>query len=101
MNVTFSDEALAHIQSKGGRAALDLICMSSRSTSITEVSVDTYIGRRNTRNYHVVNQDGVEILVSRKIAPVVRNIHLNLSKFLFLRSLKAQLELRNGLVVAT
>jgi hypothetical protein len=29
LNVSFSDEALAHIRSKGGRAALDLICMST------------------------------------------------------------------------
>lgn len=29
MNVSFSDEARDHILRKGGRAALDLICMST------------------------------------------------------------------------
>lgn len=29
LNVSFSEEALTHIQNKGGRAALDLICMST------------------------------------------------------------------------
>ena len=29
LNVSFSEDALAHIRDKGGRAALDLICMST------------------------------------------------------------------------
>lgn len=29
MQVTVSDNALAHIQKKGGRAAVDLVCISS------------------------------------------------------------------------
>ena len=29
LKVSFSDEALEHIRNKGGRAALDLICMST------------------------------------------------------------------------
>jgi len=41
------------------------------------------------------------VLVSRAIAPFVSNVHLDLKKFLFLRSLKAKLELQNGTVIAT
>ena len=29
MQVTLTDKALAHIQKKGGRAAIDLVCLSS------------------------------------------------------------------------
>ena len=29
MNVSMSDDALAHIQQKGGRATVDLVCISS------------------------------------------------------------------------
>jgi hypothetical protein len=29
MQITISDKALEHIQKKGGRAAIDLICLSS------------------------------------------------------------------------
>jgi len=101
LNVSFSEEALAHIQNKGGRAALDLICMSTWSTRISEVSVDTYIGSRNTSNYSIVKQDDVEVLVSRAIAPFVSNVHHDLKKFLFMRSLKAKLQLQNGMVIAT
>ena len=99
LNVSFSDEALAHIRDKGGRAALDLICMSTWSSRITEVSVDTYIGNRNTSRYSIVKQDDVEVLVSSAIAPFVSNVHLDLKKFMFMRTLKAKLELQNGLVV--
>jgi len=68
LNVSFSEEALAHIQNKGGS---------------------------------IVKQDDVEVLVSRAIAPFVSNVHLDLKKFLFMRSLKAKLQLQNGMVIAT
>ena len=101
MRVTLTRDAVEHIRKKGGRAAVDLICMSTRSTQVSEVSVDTYIGRRNTDGYMSVRLDGVEVLVSNAITPFVRQISLDLSRFLFLRSLKASLELHNGTVVAT
>ncbi len=68
---------------------------------MSQVSVDTYIGRRNTRSYHVVRQDGVEVLVSNALVPHVRSIHMDVKRFLFMTSLKAELELQNGLVLAT
>ena len=68
---------------------------------MSQVSVDTYIGRRNTRSYQVVQRDGVEVLVSNALAPHVRSIHMDVKRFLFMTSLKAELELQNGLVLAT
>ena len=68
---------------------------------MSQVSVDTYIGRRNTTNYRVVQGDGVEVLVSNALAPHVRSIHMDVKRFLFMTSLKAELELQNGLVLAT
>ncbi len=68
---------------------------------MNQVSVDTYIGRRNTRNYHVVQSDGIEVLVSNALAPHLRSIHMDVKRFLFMSSLKAKLELQNGLVLAT
>ena len=65
-----------------------------------EVSVDTYIGRRSTKNYSTVKQDGVEILVSNSLAPHITNVELDCKKFLFMHKLKAMLELRNGTVIA-
>ncbi|MCH7653436.1 MAG: hypothetical protein IIB14_07150 [Chloroflexi bacterium] len=64
------------------------------------MSVDTYIGNRNTRNYQVVRQDGVEVLVSNALAPYIRRIDLECKKFLFMHKLKATLEMRNGMIVA-
>jgi hypothetical protein len=63
------------------------------------VSVDTRIGRRNTRSYDVVQQDGVELLVSRVLSPHVRNVDIDISRFLIFSSLRARLELANGQVV--
>ncbi len=68
---------------------------------MSQVSVDTYIGRRNTRNYQAVERDGVEVLVSNALAPHVRSIHMEVKRFLFMSSLKAELELQSGLVLAT
>ena len=41
----------------------------------------------------------MEVLVSRAIAPFVSGVHLDLKKFLFMRSLKAKLELPNGMII--
>ena len=66
-----------------------------------QVSVDTYIGRRDTGNYKPVRGDGVEVLVSNALSPNIRSIHMDVKKFLFMTSLRARLELRNGMVVTT
>ena len=44
---------------------------------------------------------GVEVLVSNALSPHIRNIHMDVKKFLFMTSLRARLELRNGMVVTT
>ncbi len=49
----------------------------------------------------MVQWDGVEVLVSNALAPHVRSIHMDVKRFLFMTSLKAELELQNGLVLAT
>ncbi len=64
------------------------------------MSVDTYIGNRNTRNYQIVRQDGVEVLVSNALAPYIRQIELDCKKFLFMYKLKAELVMQNGMIVA-
>ena len=66
-----------------------------------QVSVDTYIGRRDTANYKAVRGDGVEVLVSSALSPHIRNIHMDVKKYFFMTSLRARLELRNGHVVTT
>ncbi len=64
------------------------------------MSVDTYIGNRNTGNYQVVRQDGVEVLVSNALAPYIHQIELDCKKFLFMRKLKAELVMQNGMIIA-
>lgn len=64
-----------------------------------EVSVDTHIGRRNTSRYQSVRQDGVELLVSHDLSRHASNICIELKRFLFINSLKAEVELTNGLVL--
>lgn len=64
-----------------------------------EVSVDTYIGRRNISSYQVVQQDGVEILISDTLAPYIMNLEMDCKRVLFMNRLKAKLELSNGAVV--
>ena len=64
-----------------------------------EVSVDTYIGRRNTSRYLSLAQQGVEVLVSNAIAPYVENIELDCKKFLFFNRMRVLLELDNGYVI--
>jgi Fe-S cluster assembly iron-binding protein IscA len=58
------------------------------------VSVDTYVGRRNTSNYQVVKQDGVEVLVSKALAPFIDGLRIDTKQWLFMRSLKVQLDLQ-------
>ena len=65
-----------------------------------EVSVDTYIGRRNTSRYHSLVQEGVEILVSEALAPHIENIKIDCKKFLFVNRMRALLELSNGYVIS-
>ena len=65
-----------------------------------EVSVDTYIGRRNTTRYRSLEQEGVEVLVSDAIAPYIENIELDCKKFLFVNRMRALLELNNGYVIS-
>ena len=64
------------------------------------MSVDTYIGGRNTTNYQIVRQDGVEVLVSNALAPYIRQIELDCKKFLFMHRLKAELVMQNGMIIA-
>ncbi len=65
-----------------------------------EVSVDTYIGRRNTSRYHSLVQEGVEILVSEALAPYIENIKIDCKKFLFVNRMRALLELNNGYIIS-
>lgn len=60
------------------------------------MSVDTYIGSRDTGNYQKFEQDGIELLVSNALAPHIREIALDCKKFLFFNRLKADMELSNG-----
>lgn len=66
-----------------------------------EVSVDTYIGRRDTKNYSLVSQDGVQILVAKSLAAYIEKLDLDCKKFLFMHKLKAMLFMRNGMTIAT
>lgn len=65
-----------------------------------EVSVDTYIGRRNTSGYLSLAQQGVEVLISNALAPYVENIEIDCKKFLFFNRMRAMLELDNGYVIS-
>ena len=65
-----------------------------------EVSVDTYIGRRNTSRYLSLAQHGVEVLVSNAIAPYIENIEIDCKKFLFFNRMRALLELNNGYIIS-
>ena len=65
-----------------------------------EVSVDTYIGRRNISRYLSLAQQDVEVLVSNAIAPYVENIELDCRRFLFFNRMRALLELNNGSVIS-
>ncbi|MCH8107837.1 MAG: hypothetical protein IIB30_05720 [Chloroflexi bacterium] len=66
---------------------------------MTEVSVGTHVGRRNVSRYHVVRQEGIQILVSQDLAANLRDLYIDVKKFLFFRNLTAAAELSNGLVL--
>ena len=66
---------------------------------MAEVSVGTHVGRRNVSRYHVVRQEGIEILVSQDLAANLRDLYIDVKKFLFFRNLTAAAELSNGLVL--
>ena len=65
-----------------------------------EVSVDTYIGRRNIARYQSLAQEGIEVLVSEALAPYVSNIELDCKKFLFVNRMRALLELNDGYFIS-
>ena len=66
---------------------------------MTEVSVGTHVGRRNVSRYHVVRQEGIQILVSQDLATNLRDLYIDVKKFLFFRNLTAAAELSNGLLL--
>ena len=66
---------------------------------MAEVSVGTHVGRRDVSRYHVVRLEGVQIMVSQDLASCLRQLHIDLKKFLFFRNLTAAAELSNGLVL--
>jgi len=66
---------------------------------MAEVSVGTHVGRRDVSRYHVVRLEGVQIMVSQELASSLRQLHIDLKKFLFFRNLTAAAELSNGLVL--
>ncbi|MCH8351359.1 MAG: hypothetical protein J4O03_13265 [Chloroflexi bacterium] len=47
----------------------------------------------------MIHQDGVELLLSPDLARHASDMSINLKRFLFLRHLKAEVELDNGLVL--
>ncbi len=57
------------------------------------------MNRRNMSPYHQVKQDGVEIFVRPELVRQSRNLHIELKEFLFLRNLKAEVELKDGVVL--
>lgn len=65
-----------------------------------EVSVDTYIGRRDISNYSTVTQDGVKIMVANSLAAYTDKLDLDCKKFLFMHKLKGLLSMRNGTTIA-
>ena len=64
-----------------------------------EVSVDTYIGKRNISQYQLIQQDGVELLLAPDLARHASNLSIDLKRFLIFNHLKAVVELSNGLVL--
>ena len=57
------------------------------------------MARRNMAPYHQVKQDGVEIFVRPELVRHSQNIHIDLKEFWFLRNLKAEVELKDGVVL--
>ena len=56
------------------------------------MSVDTYLRKKSTANYQLVRYDGIEVLVSHSLARKVGSIHLDLSRFMFWKSLSVEAE---------
>ena len=50
------------------------------------VSVDTYLRRKDTSNYEIVEGEGIQVLVSPILAEQASRIHVDLQKFLFWKS---------------
>ena len=67
--------------------------------SLAQVTVVTYLGMRKLAQYKSISSGGVEVLVSVDMARFVRSLHIELDRFLFFRSLKAQVNFSNGLVL--
>ncbi len=56
------------------------------------MSVDTYLQRKDTSSYQVVEGEGVQVLVSPLLAQQAQWIHVDLQKFLFWKSLSVYAE---------
>lgn len=63
------------------------------------MTVVTYLDMRKMHRFQPVLRDGVEVLVSVDLARFLRSLHISLDKFLFIRGLKAEAVLTNGLVM--
>jgi hypothetical protein len=57
------------------------------------------MSRRNTEPYQVIRQDGIELLVLPDLARNTRNLSIDLREFLFIRILRAVVELSDGVVL--
>jgi hypothetical protein len=56
------------------------------------VSVDTYLQRKDTSTYQVVEGEDIQVLVSPLLAQQAQWIHVDLQKFLFWKSLSVYAE---------
>ena len=99
MLINLTLDAVQHIQSKGGQAAVDLLSFTSWGGNATEVSVDTRITRRDISMYRKIKQDGLELFILPSLADHTTVMNIESKKFLFFRNLKADLELENGIVL--
>jgi len=57
------------------------------------------MSRRNMDPYQVFRQDGIELLLLPDLAQHTRNLSIDLREFLFIRNLKAVVELSDGMVL--
>lgn len=56
------------------------------------MSVDTYMQRKDTSTYQVVEGEGVQVLVSPLLAQQASWIHLDLERFLFWKNISVYAE---------
>lgn len=56
------------------------------------MSVDTYLQRKDTSTYQVVEGEDIQVLVSPLLAEQAQWIHVDLQKFLFWKSLSVYAE---------